>query len=194
MVRSTGFRLIRINTRYIERTCCFLRSMTERQRKILKITAFTIGALPFVCFSLAFLAMSIAASRKWTEIVSDKSRLPKAMLALERDFPDLRVEYHRVKSGFDLSMTDRGYLRIDGRDCVKKFIDIASLEKTDGKHPRRNEFDASLPLLPPPVVVDGDVWFASPGFGTLHQEIVDLYLLKTTEEFESATVYHYWTF
>jgi hypothetical protein len=42
--------------------------------------------------------------------------------------------------------------------------------------------------------VDGDVWFASPGFGTLHQEIVDLYLLKTTEEFESATVYHYWTF
>ena len=171
-----------------------MRSMTERQRKILKITAFTIGALPFVCFSLAFLAMSIAASRKWTEIVSDKSRLPKAMLALERDFPDLRVEYHRVKSGFDLSMTDRGYLRIDGRDGVKKFIDIASLEKTDGKHPRRNEFDASLHLLPPLVVVDGDVWFASPGFGTLHQEIVDLYLLKTTEEFESATVYHYWTF
>ena len=194
MVRSTGFRLIRINTRYIERTCCFLRSMTERQRKILKITAFTFGALPFVCFSLAFLAMSIAASRKWTEIVSDKSRLPKAMLALERDFPDLRVEYHRVKSGFDLSMTDRGYLRIDGRDCVKKFIDIASLEKTDGKHPRRNEFNASLHLLPSLVVVDGDVWFASPGFGTVHQEIVDLYLLRTTEDFEQATVYHYWTF
>jgi len=168
--------------------------MTERQRKILKITVITIVALPFVCFSFAFLAMSIAASRKWTEIVSDKSRLPKAMLALETDFPDLRVEYHRVKNGFDLSMTDRGYLRIDGRDRVQKFIEIASLEKTDGKHPKRNEFDASLHLLPPLVVVDGDVWFASPGFGTVHQEIVDLYLLKTTEEFESATYYHYWTF
>ena len=135
MVRSTGFRLIRVNTRYIERTCCFLRSMTERQRKILKITAFTIGALPFVCFSLAFLAMSIAASRKWTEIVSDKSRLPKAMLALERDFPDLRVEYHRVKSGFDLSMTNRGYLRIDGRDCVKSSLTSHRLRKLTGNIP-----------------------------------------------------------
>jgi hypothetical protein len=116
------------------------------------------------------------------------------MLALETDFPDLRVEYHRVKNGFDLSMTERAYLRIDGRERVQKFIDIASREKTDGKHPRRNEFDASLHLLPPLVVVDGDVWLASTGFGTVHQEIVDLYLLKTTEEFESATVYHYWTF
>ena len=126
--------------------------------------------------------------------VSDKSRLPKAMLALETDFPDLRVEYHRVKNGFDLSMTDRAHLRIDCRDRVQKFIDIASREKTDGKHPRRNEFGASLHLLPPLVVVDGDVCVASTGFGAVHQEIVDLYLLKTTEEFESATVYHYWTF
>jgi len=188
------FWLIRINTIYIERTCCFMRSMTERQRKILKITAITLVAMPCVCFLFAFLAMSIAASRKWTEIESDKSQLPKAMLALETDFPDLRVEYHRIKSGVDLSMTDRGYLRIDGRDCVQKFLDIASLEKKDGKHPRRNEFDASLHLLPPQVVVDGDVWFASPGFGTVHQEIVDLYLLRTTGDFEQATVYHYWTF
>lgn len=194
MVRSTGFCLIRINTNYVERTCCFLRSMTDRPWKILKITAITLVALPFVCFSFAFLAMSITASRKWTVIEIDQSRLPKALLALETEFPDLRVEYHRVKSGFDLSMTHRGYLRIDGRDCVQKFIDIASLEKTDGKHPRRNEFDASLHLLPPQFVVDGDVWFASPGFGTVHQEIVDLYLLKTTEDFEQATVYHYWTF
>jgi hypothetical protein len=126
--------------------------------------------------------------------VCDKSRLPKAMLTLEIDFPDLRVEYHRVKNGFDLSMTDRAHLRIDGRDRVQKLIDIASREKTDGKHPRRNEFGASLHLLPPLVVVDGDVCVASTGFGAVHQEIVDLYLLKTTEEFESATVYHYWTF
>jgi hypothetical protein len=67
--------------------------------------------------------------------VCDKSRLPKAMLALETDFPDLRVEYHRVKNGFDLSMTDRAHLRIDCRDRVQKLIDIASREKTDGNIP-----------------------------------------------------------
>jgi hypothetical protein len=111
--------------------------MTERQRNILKITAITLVAMPFVCFLFAFLAMSIAASRKWTEIESDKSQLPKAMLALETDFPDLRVEYHRIKSGFDLSMTDRGYLRINGRDCVQKFLEIASLEKIPPRHAGR---------------------------------------------------------
>ena len=73
-----------------------MRSMTERQRKILKITAITLVSMPFVCFLFPFLAMSIAASRKWTEIEIDKSQLPKAMFALETDFPDLRVEYHRI--------------------------------------------------------------------------------------------------
>ena len=62
-------------------------------------------------------------------------------------------------------------------------------------------FGSSLwvPLGPPfgsntSVRIDGNVWFASPGFGTIHQEIVDLYLLQTTEGKHAAVVYHYWTF
>lgn len=168
--------------------------MTDRQRKILKIAALVVVTLPFVWFAFVFLAISIAASRNWSEIELDKSRLPKAVLALETDSSDSRVEYHRLKNGFDLSMTDRGYVRIDGPDLVQKFIDITGLEKTDGKHPKRMEFDASLHLLSPGVLTDGDVWFASPGFGTVHQEVVDLYLLRTTEVKASAIVYHYWTF
>jgi len=171
-----------------------LRSMTDRQRKILSITALVLVTLPFIWFAFVFLTISIAASRNWSQIELDKSRLPKAVLALETDFPDSRVEYHRLRNGLDLSMTDRGYVRIDDTQLVQKFIDITSLEKTDGNHPKRMEFDASLHLLPPGVLTDGDVWFVSPGFGTVHQEVVDLYLLRTTEDKASAIVYHYWTF
>lgn len=168
--------------------------MTVRQLKILKISALVVVTLPFVWFTFVGLAMSIAASRSWSEIELDKSRLPKAVLALATDHSDRRVEYHRLKNGLDLGMTDRGYVRIDGVDLVQAFIDMTSLEETDGKHPKRMEFDASLHLLAPGVWVEGDVWFASPGFGTMHQEVVDLYLLKTTEDKASAIVYHYWTF
>ena len=169
-------------------------SLTDRQRKILKITAMVLVTLPFAWFAFVFLVMSIAASRNWSEIELDKSRVPKAVLAMEEGFPDYRVDYHRIKNGLDLSMTDRGYVQINGPERVQKFIDITSLEKADGKHPKRIEFDGSLHLLPPSVLVDGDVWFASPGFGTVHQEVVDLYLLRTTPDKATAIVYHYWTF
>lgn len=49
-----------------------------------------------------------------------------------------------------------------------------------------------LKILAPGDSLDGDVWFASPGFGNVHQEVVDLYLLKTTEDKASAIVCHYW--
>jgi hypothetical protein len=151
-------------------------------------------SFPFVWIAVVFLIMSIAASRNWSDIEPDESRLPKAVLALSKDQSKGRIEYHRLRNGLDLSMTDRGYIRIDGADLVKEFIDVNLLEKTDSKHPKRVEFESSLHLLPRNLLMDGDVWFTSHGFGTVHQEIVDLYLLKTTEDKTSALVYHYWTF
>jgi hypothetical protein len=168
--------------------------MTDRQWKTLKIIALVVMSFPFVWFAFAFLVISIAASRNWSENELDESRLPKAVLALSKDRSNGKIEYHRLRNGFDLSMTDRGYIRIDGADLVQDFIDVNSLEKTDSKHPKRIEFESSIHLLPRTLLMDGDVWFASHGFGTVHQEVVDLYLLKTTEVKASALVYHYWTF
>ena len=168
--------------------------MTDRQWKTLKIVALVVVSFPVVWFAFVFLVMSIAASRNWSEIELDKSRLPKAVLALSEDRSKGKIEYHRLRNGFDLSMTDRGYVRIDGADLVQEFINVNSLEKTGSKHPKRMEFESSVHLLPRNLLMDGDIWFASHGFGTVHQEIVDLYLLKTTEDKASALVYHYWTF
>lgn len=169
-------------------------AITDRQRKLLKITAIVLVASPFVWIAFLHLQITIAVSRNWSEIESDKSQLPKVVLELEAKFPNSRVEYHRLRNGLDLSMTKRGYVRIDGPDVVQKFIEAASLDETERLHPMRMEFEESLHLLPAGVLVDGDVWFASPNFGTVHQEVVDLYLLRTTTDRESAIVYHYWTF
>jgi hypothetical protein len=91
-------------------------------------------------------------------------------------------------------MTQRGVLRIDGREHVNRFIEAAKLESANGSHPRRKEFDASLKMIESYRTFDGDLWFASPGFGTIHQEVADLYLLRTSDDKQTAIAFHYWTF
>ncbi len=167
---------------------------TSRKWKIIKIAALVFICLPFVWFAFVAIFFSIAGSRNWSEIVSDHSKLPKELQAIVDDGSPTAAVYHELRNRFDLSMTRRGVNRIDGSESVARFIEIAKLEVVDGSHPKREEYEKSLKLLDSYRTFDGDLWFASPGFGTIHQEIVDLYLLRTTEDKRTAIIYHYWTF
>jgi hypothetical protein len=169
-------------------------AMPSRKWTMLRIVALVLATFPFVWFAIVFVLMQIAGSRNWSEIEVAESRLPKVVQSIRTDFPGKQIVYHQLKNGFDLSMTKRGIVRIDGTDCVQRFIETGKLQATNQSHPKREEFEKSLLLIDSSVRMDGNVWFASPGFGTIHQEIVDLYLLQTTDDRHAAVVYHYWTF
>lgn len=145
---------------------------------MLKIVALALATFPFVWFAIVFVLMQIARSQSWSEIEADESRLPKVVQSIRTDFPGVKIVYYQIKNGFDLPMAKRGVVRIDGTDSVLRFIEAGKLQATNQSHPKRGEFEKSLLLIDSSVRMDGNVWFAFPGFGTFHQEIVDLYLLQ----------------
>lgn len=93
-------------------------STKSRKWTILENVAVVTITLPFVWFAVVAILMLIAVSRNWTEIVSDHSKLPKELQAILDDFPTTPAVYHQLRNGFDLSMTKRGVLRIDGVENV----------------------------------------------------------------------------
>lgn len=170
-----------------------VRAMEETTNKkwtILKIIALVTITLPIVWFVFVVALISIQGSLNRPEIVSDHSKLPKELQVILEDFPNLPAVYHGLSYGLD----KRGVLRIDGPENVNRFIETAKLEVTNGSHPMRNAFDSAIKRIGSYRTIDGDLWFASKGFGTIHQEIVDLYLLRTSDDKQTAIIYHYWTF
>ncbi len=168
--------------------------MMNRKWKMIRITLLVLVSLPVVWFACVLAIVSIAGSYKWSEVVSDHSKWPKDLQRIVQEAPSASIVYYRLRSGFESGMTDRGIIRIDGESHVESFIQSAKLEAVDTSHPKRKEFEDSLVLAELAETPDGNLWFASPGFGTIHQEIVDLYLLLTTADKHTAIVYHYWTF
>ena len=73
--------------------------------------------------------------------------MPKVVQAIRTDFPGMQVVYYQLKNGFDLWMTKRGVVRIDGADRVQRFIETGMFQATNQSHPKREEFENSLLLI-----------------------------------------------
>lgn len=93
--------------------------------------------------------------------------------------------------GLNRMLDRRSIARIQhSRQFVDALVHTGGLVKTDNAHPKAARLLQSAPRDWVPPMENSCVWFATPGFGTMHIEVQDLFLVCYDPLTETAIVLH----
>lgn len=144
-------------------------------------------------FALCITAyVHIADERERRRRLTDTHRWPRPIQAIVKVSPDI-TDSIRV---YDLQgfLDETKLVAISGRpEAVAQIINEFRLLKTDKTHPYAKQLLESLPKdwrKPQPSYV----WYTSPGFGSVHQEGVDLFLIAVEPIRGDAVILYNWIF
>lgn len=169
-------------------------SVTSNCHRIIAIVVLVVVTLPVVWLGIVYAIMLTAARTNWAEREMDIAKWPVAFQEIATTNPNASIEFYEIKNGLGIGGEQRGFGRIVGSAPVRQFIELCHLEETDSNHPRAMEFDNARQMVDRRIEIDGRSWLMSPGFGTVHKEVEDLYLMQTSEDNTEAILYYYWTF
>ena len=132
--------------------------------------------------------------RTQVNLESDSKQWPAALQHALRSDLTSTIVYAEIQQGVDFGGEQRSFAKISGRTAVNEFIAFSNLQSTRSTHPRIDDFLQAQARLGWSVTSNSIQWYSTPGFGSEHQEGVDLYLLQTNEAMDEALVYRYWVF
>jgi hypothetical protein len=133
-----------------------------------------------------------AYERERARRVTDQAYWPRPIQALVTTSPELKsaIKIYDLQ-GF---MDENVLVSISGRaDVVHKIIQDFGLAKTDQNHRHASHLLKSIPRdwnRPPPT----SDWYTTPGFGTVHREGTDLFLIAIDPASGDAVIYYNWNF
>lgn len=133
-----------------------------------------------------------ALERERARHLTDLSRWPRPLQELVKASPDVKsaIKLYDLQGFLDENVL----VSISGRaDVVQKLIKDFGLAKTDQNHRYATHVLHSIPRdwnRPPPTAE----WYATPGFGTVHREGTDLFLIAIDPKTGDAVIYYNWNF
>ncbi len=160
---------------------------------------FSLRSLLYAVFASAiFIGAVITVANKWREQsgygpISNRAKWPKALRMLVEQNPD-SAEHIRVY-GMNVFIDQRSIWLIDGNsDLIDNIISRHSLETTDQTHPMGNQLLQSIPSDWKKPNITRSEWHATPGFGKIHLEGTDLFILLLDRKQKVGIVLHHWNF
>lgn len=151
--------------------------------------------LTLACACCAAFTTWVIAARKHARqqaglgIQSKVEHWPYVLRNLLKDAPSLGtgVTPCGLTAGFDQS----SIWRVNSDAPIIDFLKSQqNLEVTNRSHPKANYLIKALPVEWPKQNWKSSTWYATPGFGTQHIEVTDLYLMAIDSDTGDAIVYH----
>jgi hypothetical protein len=156
---------------------------------------FSLRALLVLTFVFAFCIAScvrIAIDRERSRHLADPQQWPQPIQEILKRSPTVAgsIKVYDLQGFLD----ETKLVSVTGRqDVVDQLISTFGLVPTNNKHPYATQIFDALPSTwkaPQPSYI----WYASQGFGSVHQEGVDLFLIATDPATGDAVILYNWIF